>query len=78
MGDYNSDFTKDENSNIPHDFGREMFCFCQEEGLTISDYDRDAHGITSWLNHLVGTTSVHALVDSIGVQYKGKDKGAGL
>ena len=39
MGDYNSDFTKHENGNIPHDFGREVFCFCQEEGLMINDYE---------------------------------------
>ena len=62
IGDYNSDFVKD------HAFGKELLSFCTEAGLTISDkmdldscytFVSSSYLTTSWLDHVVCTTSAH-------------------
>jgi exonuclease III len=75
LGDYNANLKGDYNR-----FGRELVNFCKDANLVISDmlintdsdrftYLSDAHNTTSWIDHIVSTTSAHGLVISVDVQY---------
>ena len=78
MGDLNADPQQDTSGNINHLFGQELVKFCSEEDYTISDVELlsaqdivtyvGPNGVTSWLDHLITTTSAHALVTSIEVK----------
>ena len=81
MGDFNADISVDNSGIFKQRFGKELTQFCQEEQLIISDkvhldgingvytYLSDSHNSTSWLDHLVCTTSAHKLVDHISINY---------
>jgi exonuclease III len=78
MGDLNADLKRDPDDNITHLFGRNLLSYCQNEGLIISDYimlDKSTStffstvtGKTSWLDHVICTSSMHSLVDSVEVK----------
>jgi hypothetical protein len=72
IGDFNADISK------AHSFGNELLSFCRDVGLTISDsvylqncytFVSSAHHTTSWLDHVVCTTSAHKLVCDYKVHY---------
>ena len=67
------DFNADVNNLLNHIFGRELYNYCNDEGLIISDYSMlphkttytcysEAHQITSWIDHLVCTQSAHMVI----------------
>lgn len=73
IGDYNADFVKQQL------FGVELQKYCMEENIVISDstnlpvntytYYSEAHGSTSWLDHVISTSSAHALISEMNVCY---------
>lgn len=77
MGDLNADLQEGVNGNITHLFGRKLLSYCRDEGLLISDHilmDKNSStffsassGTTSWLDHIISTTGMHALIESIHV-----------
>lgn len=73
IGDFNADLVKQQL------FGVELQKFCREENIVISDsaylsldtytYYSEAHGSTSWLDHVISTSSAHDLIEEIKVCY---------
>ena len=79
IGDFNADIKHENDTNVKHNFGKELLAFCQTEGLLISDklccsrdtytYFSESHGTTAWLDHVVCTRSAHDLVTNVSVLY---------
>ena len=80
MGDFNADTSNDDNGNISQLFGKRLLSYSQLEDLTISDHlildSRSTYtfvsavnGMTSWLDHVVCTSSMHSLITEINVDY---------
>jgi exonuclease III len=77
IGDFNADLKCNSDGNVTHLFGRSLLSFCESESLIISDYvhldsstvtyNNVSLGTASWLDHLVSTSSMHALIDSVSV-----------
>ena len=73
IGDFNADIC----NRTKHRFGEDLYTFIEEEGLVASDLHflptktytcySEAHGSTSWLDHIVCTQSAHALIKEISV-----------
>ena len=78
IGDFNADLST-TNGEFVHKFGKELFQYSQSEGLVISDieflsndsftYVSEAHGTTSWLDHLVTTVNGHSLITDMSIVY---------
>jgi exonuclease III len=73
IGDFNADPTASS-----HRFGNELKSYCEKENLVISDlihlqdsytYVNAALGVTSWLDHVVCTSSMHSLIDQVYIKY---------
>jgi exonuclease III len=73
IGDFNAD-----PSAVSHRFGKELSAYCAKENLVISDmvhlhdsytYVNASVGVTSWLDHVVCTSSMHDLIDKVYVKY---------
>ena len=79
VGDFNADVTKDENHAIQHKFGSELYNFCITENLIIADDElcpintftflSEAHGSTSWLDHVITTVNGLNIISDIVVNY---------
>ena len=78
LGDFNADLS---NRRVSHLFGRELLSFCNLENLIINDYhllDRtntytfinSSSSTMSWLDHIISTSSLDAIIKDITVQYK--------
>ena len=73
IGDFNADVVKNQM------FGKELSKFCHDESLFISDniflssdtytYYSEAHCTTSWLDHIISTSSAHSLINDVFVSY---------
>jgi hypothetical protein len=75
MGDFNADFVKGQL------FGDELVTFCRDVNLIITDklylsgkktfsYFSEAHSSTSWLDHILSTSSAHSLVTDVRIGYE--------
>ena len=80
MGDFNADLSMDSHGIVSQLFGRKLLAYCQTETLTISDYElmdlhntythvSTSHKTTSWLDHIISTSSFHDLIEKISVDY---------
>ena len=77
FGDFNANITK--NGAHGHKFGQDLIQFSQEENLFLSDVDflpndsytffSDAHGSTSWIDHLICTNCSHNLIEGMQIMY---------
>lgn len=76
VGDFNADLHNRDN----HMFGKDLYDHCTQEGLVMSDSlllpsdtftcFSEAHHTTSWLDHVISTSSAHASIGNICVDYK--------
>jgi hypothetical protein len=79
IGDINADVTCNENGIILHKFGYELYEFCKNENLLLADieicckdtftYYSEAHGTTSWLDHVITNINAFRLITDISVDY---------
>jgi hypothetical protein len=77
FGDFNANINKSGADS--HAFGTSLLKYCTEENLTLSDIEHlprgsytflsEAHGTTSWIDHLVSTKSAHSLIQSMNIKY---------
>ncbi len=76
IGDFNAHLGDNSSHHL---FGKNLMSFCKKENLIISDrlsladdsftFVSDAHGVVSWIDHVVTTLSGHAIVASMNVDY---------
>jgi len=80
MGDFKADLSMDSHGIVSQLFGHKLLAYCQTETLTISDYElmdvhntythvSTSHKTTSWLDHIISTSSFHDLIEKISVDY---------
>ena len=78
-GDFNANLLLNESKSICSNFGKELYDFCNQEQLIISDtlfmkndsytFISSAHDTVSWLDHVITTSSGHDLISSINIDY---------
>ena len=74
IGDFNANTAR-----VNHRFGNELTNFCNEENLIMSDmvlgksdcftFVSSAHNTVAWLDHIISTHSLHALISSVSVNH---------
>ena len=74
IGDFNANISSNN-----HRFGKELLDFCSSENLILSDkllapintftFASEAHGSTAWLDHIVSSKNVHAIINKVRIDY---------
>ena len=74
IGDFNANIGSND-----HRFGKELLGFCSSENLILSDqihaptdtftFISEAHCSTAWLDHIVSSKNMHAIIDKVWVEY---------
>ena len=78
FGDFNASLASETSSG--NMFGKCLQKYCSEENLIISDMDHlpadsytyisDAHGSTTWIDHLISTRNANSLVSQMNISYE--------